>query len=517
MIINLPTIFLIMLAISLFSAVIFLIPRIPLNYVRIHVAIISLPPMVALLALLSKNRCFLGPWHFDSLSWLLAVFVLTLGLVVQRYSVRYLFGDHSYRKYFALLTFTIAADSLAWLSDDLRLLLVFWGGTLFGLTMLIRLKREWKVVRNVSLLTGRFFALSWFFLLAAVIWVTNSTGQWRLSAVLTSISQLDSWEKTSISLLLIFAVIIPSVQWPFHRWMLDSVVVPTPVSAIMHAGIVNVGGIILTLFAPLLSGNPALIILFLLSSISILIGTGIMLVHVDYKRQLVGSTMAQMGFMLIQCALGAYVAAIVHAVLHGLFKSTLFLQAGSTATSHHKNLNRKRQPISYLSILTGGCLGFLIGFGYWLISHGEAFHFISSFLLGWSVAFAWIKIMAFADGPIGRMGGFSLFAGGILIFAFVHQGFYKILNETIQKGIQSTFAPSIFLLLILLASSGLGLWLSRNRSSLVFTVIYLWLVRLGEPHKEAVESHPNYQNLCLKEVISDEINVSQNFELGERI
>ena len=77
----------------------------------------------------------------------------------------------------------------------------------------------------------------------------------------------------------------------------------------------------------------AQIILLILSGISVLMGTGIMLVHVDYKRQLVGSTIAQMGFMLIQCALGAYLAAIIHAVLHGLFKSTLFLQAGSVI--HH--------------------------------------------------------------------------------------------------------------------------------------------------------------------------------------
>ena len=62
-----------------------------------------------------------------------------------------------------------------------------------------------------------------------------------------------------------------------------------------------------------------------------------MLVQVDYKRQLVGSTIAQMGFMLIQCALGAYLAAIIHAVLHGLFKSTLFLQAGSAI--HHTRAN----------------------------------------------------------------------------------------------------------------------------------------------------------------------------------
>ena len=51
--------------------------------------------------------------------------------------------------------------------------------------------------------------------------------------------------------------------------------------------------------------------------------------HVDYKRQLVGSTISQMGFMLVQCALGAYSAAIVHLILHGVFKATLFLQSGS--------------------------------------------------------------------------------------------------------------------------------------------------------------------------------------------
>ena len=72
-----------------------------------------------------------------------------------------------------------------------------------------------------------------------------------------------------------------------------------------------------------------------------------MLVQVDYKRQLVGSTIAQMGFMLIQCALGAYLAAIIHAVLHGLFKSTLFLQAGS-AIHHDEPISRNDPAIKVI-------------------------------------------------------------------------------------------------------------------------------------------------------------------------
>ena len=96
-----------------------------------------------------------GPWRLDSLSWLLALFVLTIGFIVQRYSIRYLLGDRSYRKYFALLTLTTTADSAVWLSNDLRLLLFCWGTTLLGLTLLIRLKKEWRVARNAAAFSSR--------------------------------------------------------------------------------------------------------------------------------------------------------------------------------------------------------------------------------------------------------------------------------------------------------------------------------------------------------------------------
>jgi NAD(P)H-quinone oxidoreductase subunit 5 len=446
------------------------------------------------LALVSNNGSVIfGPWRFDSLSWLLALFVLTMGLIVQRYSVHYLFGDRSYRKYFALLTLTTVADAVAWLSDDLRLLLVCWGATLLGLTLLIGLKKEWQVARNAAVLSGRLFALSWLILLVAIIWVTQATGHWQLSLALTqnSLAQLGSWERTCINLLLIVAVMIPAAQWPFQRWLLDSVVAPTPVSAIMHAGIVNAGGMMLTRFASLFSGDAAQIILLVLSSISVLIGTGIMLVQVDYKRQLVGSTIAQMGFMLIQCALGAYLAAIMHAVLHGLFKSTLFLQAGS-AIHHSEPISRTTQPSSFLWTITGGGLGLLVGIGFWLTAPGEAYQWISALILGWSVSLAWTQLVAFGYGRIGRIVGFALFAGAAIVYSIIHTAFYRLLHETIQNEIQPPISAVILLLFILLAGSVIGAWLARHRSSTSFAVIYLWFVRLGEPRKDLVESHPKY-------------------------
>lgn len=492
--VSLQAVFFLLLVISVLSAISLLHPKVPLNFVRIHIGIISLPPIVALFGLIfNKTSVIIGPWRFESLSWLLAAFVLTIGLIVQRYSVRYLLGDRSYRKYFTFLTFTTVADTLAWLSDDVRLLVAFWGMTLLGLTLLIGLKKEWQVSRNAAKISGRQFLFSWVILFAAMIWVTQATGHWQLSLVLTedSLAQLGSWEKTCINLLLVIAVIIPAAQWPFSRWLLDSVVAPTPISAVMHAGIVNAGGMMFTRFAPLFSGDIAQLVLLVLASISVLIGTGMMLVQVDYKRQLVGSTIAQMAFMLIQCALGAYWAAIIHAVLHGLFKATLFLQAGS-AIQHHKSVSHSPSRPSFLWTITGGALGILVGACFWLTSHGGTYQLISAFIIGWSVFYAWTHLVAFGYGHIGRIVGVSLFlvVGGV--FWMIHSTFISLLHETIQTGAQPPILAAIFLLVILLAGSVIGTWAVRHPSSRIYTVMYLWLVHLSEPQHDSVESHPKY-------------------------
>ncbi|MDQ0216383.1 NAD(P)H-quinone oxidoreductase subunit 5 [Oikeobacillus pervagus] len=490
----LPMIFFMMLVVSVLSGLILLLPKVPLNFIRIHTVILLLPIICALLALIFCNKSInFGPWYLDTLSWLLALFVLTISFIVQSYCVHYLLGEKSYRSYFALLTITTAADSLAWLSNDLRILLICWGVTLLGLTLLIGLKKEWQVARNASALSGRFFALSWIILLFVVIWLTQATGYWKLSMVLSnnSLAQLDSWEKSCISLLFIVAVIIPAAQWPFHGWLLDSVIAPTPISAVMHAGIVNAGGIMLTRFSPLFSGDAAQIVLLVLSGFSVLMGTGIMLVQVDYKRQLVGSTIAQMGFMLIQCALGAYWAAIIHAVLHGIFKATLFLQAGS-AVHHQKSIVRTTQPSSLLWTIVGIILAFLLGIVFWWTSPRDGYHLINTLILGWSVLLSWRQLVANENGRIGRIAGLTLFAGAAFVFSIVHSAFFKLLQESIQIQTEPPTMATILALFILLVGIALGLLRVRYRSSVFFTVIYLWLLRLSEPKSNFFESHPKY-------------------------
>lgn len=487
-------IFFIVLVISGLSGLLFLHPRVPLRYVRIHIGIVSLPPLVSLFALINtKVKGDIGPWHLDSIAWLMAFFVLFLGLIIQRFSVRYLMGDHSYRKYFLLFTITTGAASLAWLSGDLRLMVICWGFTLVGLILLIRLNSRWKVASEAATVSGRLFALSWFAIVLAIIWLSHVTGQWQLSSALKSesLAHLESWEKTGINLLLILGVMIPAAQWPFQRWLLESVVAPTPVSAIMHAGLVNAGGIILTRFSPLFNGNIAQIILFFLASISVLIGTGISLVQVDYKRQLVGSTIAQMGFMLIQCSLGAYSAAIFHLVFHGLFKATLFLQAGMLAP-RLKISTPVHKRSSYLWTTIGYIISILIGVSFWLKDMGNGYQLVSALIIGWSLSVSWKQLVAFGEGRMDRIAGLLFLGGFTILYFIIHNYLYNWLPVTVYQSNQIPMWILIFIGCLLLLGGTLGRWIVHHRSSVFFTVLYLWLVRLGEAQPKAVESHPNY-------------------------
>ncbi len=152
---------------------------------------------------------------------------------------------------------------------------------------------------------------------------------------------------------------IPAAQFPFHPWLIESVNGTNASIGNYACRNCECRWVILTRFAPIFDNGFALSLLLILSSISVLLGSGISLVQVDYKRQLVGSTTSQMGFMLVQCALAAYLAAIIHLILHGIFKATLFLQSGSIV----KRFNIPKQASAKMLWLDchGTCISYYRG------------------------------------------------------------------------------------------------------------------------------------------------------------
>jgi NAD(P)H-quinone oxidoreductase subunit 5 len=105
-------------------------------------------------------------------------------------------------------------------------------------------------------------------------------------------------------LCIITAAIIQSAIYPFHRWLLSAMTSPTPASALMHAGFVNGSGILLALFSTVLFASNTLIILFIIGGLTAVIAQFTKLLQVNVKQKLACSTIAQMGFMIMQCGLG---------------------------------------------------------------------------------------------------------------------------------------------------------------------------------------------------------------------
>lgn len=484
--------FFISLVIAILSGIIFLIPSVPIQYIRVHLYLIFLPIIIGVVGLFTiKNSEQIGPFTLDHLAWLMGSFILILGFIIQKFSMRYLIGDRNYRKYFPLFTLITTFASIAWLSGDLRLMVTFWGATLLSLTLLIRVNRSWKIPNEAAKVSGKSFAIGWLALLIAVILLYVATGNWHINISSSYDDSMSSGMSFIINILIVLAVVIPAAQFPFQSWLIESVAAPTPVSAIMHAGIVNAGGIILTRFSPVFNDGFAITILLLIASVSVLLGSGISLVHVDYKRQLVGSTMSQMGFMLVQCALGVYSAAIIHLILHGVFKATLFLQSGSVV----KRFNIPTPPSakrSYSWIVLGRVLALVVAIAFWLGSDRSTYEILSALILAWSLMASWNQMVAFSRGLIGRIIGIIMIVIVALVYIVTHHYFYQTLSQVTMNVAHPPLISIIISIVILVFGSILSIWVARQRESKAFAVLYLWLVKIGEAKTKSIESHPSY-------------------------
>jgi NAD(P)H-quinone oxidoreductase subunit 5 len=168
-------------------------------------------------------------------------------------------------------------------------------------------------------------------LLAALVVLYHHYGTTELSSLFNLAAAGDTAPLPGVGFLVITCAVLKSAQFPFHSWLPDTMETPTPVSALMHAGIVNAGGFLVLRLSPLMVHAPtALTLLAIVGGITAAFGAVVMLAQPSVKRALAYSTVAQMGFMLLQCGVGAFGLALLHIVAHSLYKAHAFLRAGST-------------------------------------------------------------------------------------------------------------------------------------------------------------------------------------------
>jgi NADH:ubiquinone oxidoreductase subunit 5 (subunit L)/multisubunit Na+/H+ antiporter MnhA subunit len=261
------------------------------------------------------------------LAVLVASAVALIALIVSSFAARSMQGGSvPYAPFLALLAAATAGSLTIAVASDLRVLAAAWIATGLFASGLVGAARGRAAARRVALrhlAIERVGDLAWLIVLVTT-WQCYHTFDLPTLARLATPNEAT----TLIAVALVIAGITRSAIVPFHAWLPNSMEAPTTVSAFMHAGIVNGAGVLLAKTAPIIVAAPAaLIIAAFLGGVTAVLGATIATVRPETKRRLGWSTVAQMGFMVLQCGCGAFAAAVVHLVAHGGYKSVAFLGA----------------------------------------------------------------------------------------------------------------------------------------------------------------------------------------------
>ncbi|MGB0497606.1 MAG: proton-conducting transporter membrane subunit [Rubricella sp.] len=295
--------------------------------------------LIALVATLleSGGSLWLGPLAFrmDALSAVMLTLVAFIGVIVLRYSESYLRGEAGQPTFFLWMGLTIAAVMVMLTAGSLPQFALGWIAMSLGLDQLLLYRGERPGARLAQ--RQRFIAarISDGAMLGAFLMLWSAFGTADIGAILSAAETAEASGTIHLAALLIaVSALAASAQLPVHGWLTRVMETPTPVSALLHAGIVNAGGFLVLRFSDVMVLSLwSLDLLALAGGLTALVAAIVMMTQTSVKVSLAWSTIAQMGFMLMQCGLGAFHLAALHIVAHSLYKAHAFLSSGSVVQS----------------------------------------------------------------------------------------------------------------------------------------------------------------------------------------
>ena len=270
------------------------------------------------------------------------VLISFLAVVITRYSQSYLRGEHRQRRFLSALMATFGFSSAVMIAPRLDLLLLAWILSSVALNVLLLYypdRRAARMAAHKKFLVSRTAEA---ILLAGTALLYRSFGTLNIAALNQEVLTEPRHRLPVLvfSLCLSLAVILKSAQLPLHGWLIQVMEAPTPVSALLHAGIVNLGGVLLLRLHPFLDAEPCAQLLLTASGVATFVIAGVvMLTRVSIKVRLAWSTCAQMGFLLAECGAGLYGLALLHLIGHSLYKSYLFLNSGSVVQAYGEDVS----------------------------------------------------------------------------------------------------------------------------------------------------------------------------------
>jgi NAD(P)H-quinone oxidoreductase subunit 5 len=272
--------------------------------------------------------------RLDAISATMLGLVAFVGWIVTRYSGRYLDGAAREGAFHGMMLASLAAVLLLVQAGSLAVLVAAFvavGAALRGLLLFYADRPQARrAAAKFSLVWGAGdVALA---AAAVLFWIAFGTAD--LAALGEAAGAgLDGVAQGGVALL-VLAAALKTAAFPLHGWLTEVMEAPTPVSALLHAGIINAGGFLLIRMAEVVQGSPgAMAGLVMLGGFTALFGAVVMLTQSAVKTALAWSTVSQMGFMLLQCGLGLWALALLHIVAHSLYKAHAFLAAGGAVAA----------------------------------------------------------------------------------------------------------------------------------------------------------------------------------------
>lgn len=311
--------------------------------------------------------------RLDAVSATMLLLVSFIGWVVVRYARTYLDGEARQGIFMGWLCVTLASVLLLVLAGNLVQLVAAWIATSFFLHRLLLFYPDRVAAQRAArkkFVTARVGDVA---LIGAAVLLTFGYGTTDIAVILQAARAGggDGIAVASASLLAI-AALLKSAQFPTHGWLTEVMETPTPVSALLHAGVINAGGFLLIRFADVMLLAPGILAaLVMFGGFTALFGGLVMLTQPAVKTSLAWSTVAQMGFMIFECGLALFPLALLHIVAHSLYKAHSFLASG--AAVENVAAIRRPGPVAVpksgaiaraflLALAIYGLVGFAFGF-----------------------------------------------------------------------------------------------------------------------------------------------------------
>ena len=267
---------------------------------------------------------------FDPVAAVMLLLVTFIGVIVVRYSDSYLRAEPGQVRFIGWLCATLASVILLVAASTLPVLIGAWIATSLFMHRLLLFYPDRSGARRAArkkFVTARIGDVA---LIGAAGCLWFAYQSLDIATILADArdGMGGGWAVGAAALLAI-AAILKSAQFATHGWLTEVMETPTPVSALLHAGVINAGGFLLIRFADVMLLAPGVLAtLVMVGGLTAIVGGLVMLTQPAVKTSLAWSTIAQMGFMILQCGLALFPLALLHIIAHSLYKAHAFLAAG---------------------------------------------------------------------------------------------------------------------------------------------------------------------------------------------